>query len=151
MCSFITLLLLTRSHFKTIQISQTITTYRRCCPLVSAALGNWNIWRCSSSMTACLAGWGLASCWGWGAVELVVPALPMVMAAAAQGCRHCQLKRILPVNSYKQGNYQLTEDCAPGCGISDGCLFNNLFAVTMLRICWSAIWQVFWDGMAWVF
>lgn len=65
-CSFISFLLLIRSHFKTVPISQTITTYTRCCPLVSAALGSWNFWRCSSSTTGCLAGWGLGCCCGTG-------------------------------------------------------------------------------------
>lgn len=35
--------------------------------------------------------------------------------------------------------------------LADGCFFNNLFAVTVLRICRSAMWQVFWDGTAWFF
>lgn len=57
-------------------------------------------------------------CWTQGAVELVVPVLPALMAASACGCRCCQLKIILPVNTYKRGDDLMTEGYASGCSVT---------------------------------
>lgn len=113
--------------------------YRRWSPLVSAGLGSWNLWRCSSSTMGCPTGWGVGSCQRQGAVELVAPALPTLKAVSACRCRCCQLKRIC-----KQGNCLMTEGVLLAAALLDGCLFNNLLAAAVLGLCWPAVWQ---DGI----